>query len=212
MTDMVQAVVASNNAHKIREINEILQLPGYEFVALRSLGEFPEPVEDGATFEENARIKARDAHERTGLPAIADDSGLVVDALGGAPGIYSARYAAMEDGTTASAAHDSADLENNARLLRELEAVGATEPVQRTARFVCTIVFIDAQGEEHVASGACEGVIAHTAHGENGFGYDPLFLPDAYDHERSMAELSAVEKNAISHRGTALRNLLDSIG
>jgi len=181
---VVQAVVASNNAHKIREINEILSLPGYEFVALRTLGDFPEPVEDGDTFEANARIKARDAHERTGLPSIADDSGLVVDALGGAPGIYSARYAALEDGATASEVRDANDQANNERLLRELEQAGAVAPPQRTARFVCTIVFIDADGREHVASGSCEGIIDTQRRGANGFGYDPLFLPDAFGRGR----------------------------
>lgn len=212
---MKQAVVASNNAHKICEINQILHLPGYEFVALRLLGDFPEPVEDGATFEENARIKARDAYARTGLPVIADDSGLVVDALDGAPGIYSARYAAMEDAerpAAASGVRDSPDAENKRRLLRELAAVGAVTPEQRGARFVCTVVFIDEDGVEHVACGSCEGIIDDHEHGENGFGYDPLFLPDAFGRRRSMAELTSDEKNAISHRGMALRSLQNRCG
>jgi XTP/dITP diphosphohydrolase len=208
---MKQVVVASNNAHKVKEINEILSLSGYEFVSLGSCGDFPEPVEDGDSFLANARIKAYAAHRETGLPAVADDSGLVVDALGGAPGIFSARYAALEELSGDIPAYDSDDKANNARLLRELEKVGARELGQRCARFVCTIVYIDENENEHTATGFCEGIIGFDEQGVNGFGYDPLFFPDAYDHIHSMAELSAEQKNAISHRGVALRALQQDI-
>jgi XTP/dITP diphosphohydrolase len=207
VTQVCKAVVASNNAHKIREINQILTLPGYEFVSLSSCGDFPEPVEDGDSFEANARIKAQAAYAETGLPSLADDSGLVVDALDGAPGIFSARYAALVATPEEVATYDGVDDANNVRLLRELESVGARTPEQRAARFVCTLVFIDENGNELVATGSCAGIIGFVESGAGGFGYDPLFLPDAYNRTCSMAELSADGKNAISHRGAALRAL-----
>ena len=190
-------VVATSNAHKVTEIMQIVDAEGYEFVALGTLGDFPSPVEDGETFVENARIKARAAHEETGLAAMADDSGLCVDALGGMPGIYSSRYAAL-DGS------GEGDVDNNAKLLRALEGVPEAE---RTARFTCAIVFIDEDGSELSAVASVEGRIDDHLHGEGGFGYDPLFLPDEYGGELSMAELAPEQKNAISHRGKALRAL-----
>ncbi len=208
---MGRVVVASNNAHKVKEINEILSMEGCEFVSLQSCGNFPEPIENGESFIANARIKARAAHEETGLPAIADDSGLVVDALDGAPGIFSARYASLEESSAGTFAYESVDKANNARLLRELAHAGATNPEQRSARFVCTIIYIDEHGDEHTAMGVCEGVIGFGEQGTNGFGYDPLFFPDTYGYSRSMAELSSEEKNAISHRGAALRALKQQV-
>jgi XTP/dITP diphosphohydrolase len=189
-------VVATQNAHKAQEIQSILNWPDTRFVPLGELGYHDAPEEDAGTFEGNARIKAQNARALTGLPAIADDSGLVVDALGGAPGVYSSRYAG-EDGNDAA---------NNAKLLAALANVPAE---QRTARFVCTMLYIDAQGAEHVATGSCEGHIAFSPSGEGGFGYDPLFLPACYNGTRSMASLTAAEKNAISHRGAALAALQD---
>jgi len=192
-----RVVVATRNAGKLDEIRDALPFPHWRFVSSAELGEWPEPEETGATFEENARIKAVAARERFGLAALADDSGLEVDALGSEPGVYSSRYA----GPCAT------DAENNARLLLALEDVPAR---QRTARFRCVMVFIDEDGTEVVASGACEGAIAFEPRGEGGFGYDPLFQPDATPGRR-MAELSTAEKNAISHRGAALRVLREEL-
>ena len=195
MGDVKKVVVATKNEHKVVEIMQIIDVEGYEFVTLSSLGDFPSPVEDGDTFLENARIKALAAHEETGLAAMADDSGIVVDALGGMPGIYSARYASLDGG-------DADDSSNNAKLLREMEGVE-----NRTARFACAIAFIDEDGRELSALGFVEGKIDDHEHGAGGFGYDPLFLPDEYGGKLSMAELSPEQKNAISHRGNALRAL-----
>lgn len=188
-----RVVVATGNAHKVQEIAEALAPFGWEFVSVAELGGWDSPAETGDTFEDNARIKALAAHERFCLAALADDSGLEVDALDGAPGVYSARYA----GECAT------DELNNERLLLALESVGMAE---RTARFRSVIVFIDADGLETVVSGACEGRIGTVACGEHGFGYDPLFLPDATPGQ-SMAELPMARKNEISHRGAALEAL-----
>lgn len=188
-------VIASNNAHKTREIAEALDFPGWEFRTLRELGIASDPEEDADTFEGNARIKARAAREASGGRAVlADDSGLVVDALDGAPGVRSARYAG----------EDATDAANNSKLLDELADV---PDAQRTARFVCTLVFIDEDGSEEVAHGVVEGRIGRAERGEHGFGYDPLFLPDVFGGERTLAEALPQEKNAVSHRGNALRAL-----
>ena len=190
----MKVVVATHNAHKVSEIRSALDFPGWEFVALDEVGDYPEPVEDGETFEDNARIKARAARAATGMPAVADDSGLVVDALDGRPGVYSSRYAGP----------DANDGENNKLLLRELDGVPAEK---RTARFVSTLVFIDEAGEETVARGTVEGTIGFAERGTEGFGYDPLFFPDVFGGTRTMAEVSMAEKNKVSHRGNALRDL-----
>lgn len=188
-------VIASNNAHKAREIAEALDFPGWEFRTLRELGIASDPEEDADTFEGNARIKARAAREASGGRAVlADDSGLVVDALDGAPGVRSARYAG----------EDATDATNNAKLL---DALADVPDAQRTARFVCTLVFIDEDGSEEVAHGVVEGRIGRAERGEHGFGYDPLFLPDVFGGERTLAEALPQEKNAVSHRGNALRAL-----
>ena len=194
MNPRKRVVVATHNAHKIAEIRAIVDLPDWEFVSLGEMGVDEEPLEDADDFVGNARIKARFAHGKTGLAVLADDSGLVVDALGGAPGVYSARYAGENADDTA----------NNAKLLCEME--GLTEG-QRTAHFACALVFIDVDGTEIVAEGAVSGSIGHEPRGSNGFGYDPLFYPKTYGHTRTMAELSAAEKNAISHRSLALQHL-----
>jgi XTP/dITP diphosphohydrolase len=187
-------VVATGNAHKIVEIEAILSavMPGARFVRLKDLGDFPDPEETGATFEENALIKARAAHEHTGLPAVADDSGLMVDALGGEPGVFSARY---------SGVHGD-DAANNAKLLANLSDVSDEN---RTARFACCIALVD-DDRELTSMGYCEGRIARSPRGENGFGYDPLFLPDKVPG-KTMAELLPQEKNAISHRFMALQGM-----
>ena len=195
-----RVIVATANRGKLTEIRAALGFTGWEFVTAADLGAEPLDVEEtGATFEENARLKALAYHEAFGLPALADDSGLEVDVLGGAPGVYSSRYAG---------GCCSGDAENNARLMMELEEVPAG---QRSARFRCVIVFLDADGKETVASGVCEGAIGHEPRGEGGFGYDPLFWPAATP-DRTMAELAMEEKNAISHRGAALRALGELLG
>ncbi|NLG10221.1 MAG: RdgB/HAM1 family non-canonical purine NTP pyrophosphatase [Coriobacteriaceae bacterium] len=191
---MKTVVVATHNANKVTEIQSILHTTGWSFISLDALSISDEPIEDADSFIGNARIKAQAAHESTGLAALADDSGLVVDALDGNPGVYSSRYAGDE----------ASDAQNNQKLLRELEGVPKE---RRTARFACAVVFIDADGKEYVASGTCEGMIAEEPAGSNGFGYDPLFLPADYDGTRSMAELLPAEKNAISHRARALESL-----
>ena len=190
MATQKKVVIATNNAHKLEEIARILAPLSWEFVSLRECGEFPEPVEDADSFEGNARIKALAARANTGLAALADDSGLEVDALDGAPGVYSSRFAG-EDGN---------DEANNDKLLALLADV---PDEKRTARFVSTIVFVDTDGTELVARGTCEGVIAHERRGRNGFGYDPLFISDDCGG-RTTAEVAPAEKDAISHRGRAL--------
>ena len=188
-------VVATGNAHKLTEIEAILSevLPEVRFVALGQLGDFEDPEETGTTFVENAIIKAEAAVAATGLAAIADDSGLVVDALDGEPGVYSARYAGVHGD----------DAANNAKLLDKL---GDTPDAERTARFMSVVALIDASGCVLTGTGACEGVIAREGRGEHGFGYDPLFLP-VDTPGKTMAELTPEEKNAISHRFHALQDL-----
>ena len=189
-------VVATGNAHKLREIEAILgaALPGMSFVALGELGDFPEPDENGASFYENALIKAKDALAQTGLAmAVADDSGLVVDALGGEPGIYSARWAGEH----------GADDANNEKLLVKLADVPFE---RRTARFHSSVVMAYADGTVLRGEGDCEGMIGFIGRGTNGFGYDPLFLP-ADTPGLTMAELTPDQKNVISHRFHALVDL-----
>ena len=192
-------VVATGNAHKLSEIQTILAkvLPDVRFVALGQLGDFDDPEENGTTFLQNAIIKAEAAVEETGFPAIADDSGLVVDALDGEPGVYSARYAGVHGD----------DAANNAKLLAHMTDV---DDAERTARFMSVIALIYPEGMVITGEGACEGIIGREERGPNGFGYDPLFLPtDAPG--KTMAELTPDEKNAISHRFHALADLSSKI-
>lgn len=193
-------VVATGNAHKLVEIEDILSrvLPDVTFVALGQLGDFDDPEETGTTFLENALIKAEAAVEQTGMSAIADDSGLVVDALGGEPGVYSARYAGVHGD----------DAANNAKLLKNLAEV--PDEAKRTARFMSVVALVDASGMVLTGAGACEGTIGFEGRGENGFGYDPLFLP-VDTPGKTMAELTPAEKNAISHRFHALQDLSSQI-
>lgn len=197
LTPGTRVVVATGNPHKVDEIREALAFTGWEFVAAGEVAVWCEPEETGETFVENARIKTLAALEAYGMPALADDSGLEVDALKGEPGVYSSRYAGP----------DATDADNNARLLREL---GAAPRADRTARFRSVIVLAVPDGAEVVAEGSCEGHIGTEPRGTGGFGYDPLFWPDAVPG-RTMAELSMAEKNAISHRGAALRALHDAL-
>lgn len=192
---MKTVVIASNNAHKAEEIASALSFEGWRFCTLHELGIQSDPAEDADSFEGNARIKALVAHEASGgMAALADDSGLQVDALGGAPGVYSARYAGEH----------ATDEQNNAKLLAALAEVPDDK---RTARFASTIVFVDEDGSETVAHGVVEGFIGREERGSEGFGYDPLFYPDAFAGERTFAQAAQAEKNAISHRGNALRQL-----
>jgi XTP/dITP diphosphohydrolase len=183
-------VLATGNAHKVAELRAILEplLPGVELVPYDG----PSPVEDGSTFLANALIKARAAHEATGLPALADDSGIAVTALGGAPGIHSARYA----GT-------GRDDDNRALLLTRLAG-----EADRRAHFVCAAVLV-ADGASFEAVAEWPGEVLTEAEGDGGFGYDPLFRP-AGEH-RSAAAMTAEEKNAASHRGLAFRALAERI-
>ena len=187
-------VIATNNAYKVEEIETALDFEGWEFKSLKDAGIVSNPEETGTTFVENARIKARAAYELGKTAVLADDSGLIVDALDGAPGVYSSRYCGV----------DGDDDGNNAKLLTELSDVLSDK---RSARFACSLVFIDEDGSETVAEGFVEGSIGYEKRGQNGFGYDPLFFPNEYQGEKTMAELSQDEKNAISHRGSALREL-----
>lgn len=192
-----RVIVATGNPHKVGEIRAALPDAGFEFVSAAETGVWVEPEETGETFLQNARIKARAAFELFGCAALADDSGLEVDALDGAPGVRSARYAGEK----------ASDAENNTRLLSALQDVTAEK---RKARFRCVIVFIAEDGSEVVADGACEGSIGFSPRGDKGFGYDPLFLPDAAPG-RTMAELALEEKTAISHRGRTLAVLREKI-
>lgn len=191
---MKTVIIASNNSHKISEISTALNFPGWEFKSLREAGLDCDPEEDASDFEGNARIKASAAHALSGAAVLADDSGLEVDALGGEPGVLSARYAGVHGD----------DAANNAKLLHNLEDVPLNE---RTARFVCSLVFIDEDGAETCARGTIEGHIGFEERGDGGFGYDPLFYPDCFEDGRSLAEVKPEEKNAVSHRGNALREL-----
>jgi len=189
----MKLILASNNAHKLVEIKAILGDVFEEIVTLREAGIDHETVEDGQTFLDNARKKAREIAEISGCCALADDSGLCVDALDGAPGIYSARY---------SGVHGD-DAANNRKLLEVLRDV---PDEQRGAHFTCAIALVRPDGSEVTAEGYFYGVIAHGESGRNGFGYDPLFFLPEYGC--TSAELSPEEKNRISHRSQALHKLL----
>lgn len=187
-------ILASNNAHKLEEFRAIFADMGIEIIPQSAAGCHFEVDETGETFEENAYLKAIAVTRATGQPAVADDSGLMVDALGGAPGVHSARYAG----------EPCDDAANNAKLLA---ALGNVPDAERAARFASTLVFVDEDGSEIVAEGTVEGRIGHEGRGSEGFGYDPLFLPDVFGGARTLAEVDRDEKNAVSHRGNALRQL-----
>jgi XTP/dITP diphosphohydrolase len=191
-----QVLLATGNRHKLAEMEELL--PGLELKPLPA--GFEMPPEDGDSFAANALIKARAAHRATGEAVIADDSGIAAEALGGAPGIYSARYAGK-------GASDEVNLD---KLLREVGAAGGS----RRAAYVCALALIEKSGAEHVFESRCEGHLLEGRRGEGGFGYDPAFVPDdtGPGDGRTYAELSAAEKNSISHRGRAARLLADHLG
>jgi XTP/dITP diphosphohydrolase len=188
-SDSRSLVVATRNEHKLRELAELMP-----DVGLQPLPDEVElPPEDGESFADNALIKARAAQAATGRMAVADDSGIEAAALGGRPGVRSARYAG----------EGASDEENLAKLLQEVGAAGG----DRGVAYVCVLAYINDAGEEGLFEGRCEGELAHEPRGSGGFGYDPAFLPDEIDDGRTMAELSPTEKNAISHRGRAARLL-----
>lgn len=191
----MRLVVATRNEHKVRELGQILA--GVELMRLPDEVELP--AETGATFAENALIKARAAATVTGEQAIADDSGICAPALGGRPGVRSARYAG----------EGASDDENLALLISELE-----DKRDRRVSYVCVIAHVTPQGEETVAEGRCDGQLISRPRGSGGFGYDPAFVPldTGPEDQRTMAELSADEKHAISHRGRAARALADALG
>lgn len=200
MSAATRLVLATHNAHKVGELRAILApvLPGLDpasVVGARDVGA-PEPVEDGLTFAENALIKARALAAFTGRPAVADDSGLSVDVLGGSPGIFSARWAGRHG-------DDQANLD---LLLAQLADIA---PEHRGARFVCAAALVTPDGFEHVETGALVGTLATAPRGSHGFGYDPILVPTG--DARTCAELTPDEKNAISHRGTAFRALVPAL-
>lgn len=192
---MKRLVVATSNPHKVEEIRAILAqvLPAIPAGSVVSLDGFdaPDPVEDGVTFTENALIKARSACRATGLPVLADDSGLAVQVLGGSPGIFSARWCGRRD-----------DEENRRLLLAQLADV---RPQNRGAAFVCAVALVTPDGQEFTAEGRVGGHLLSADRGTRGFGYDPIFVPAG--HQQTTAEMSAAEKNSLSHRRLALEEL-----
>ncbi len=183
-------ILASNNKDKLREVKRILSPYGFEVKSQSEAGVHMEADETGTTFAENSAIKAKALYDILHTPTIADDSGLEVDALGGEPGVYSARYGGPE-------------VDDIERCYLVMEKLKGVPDEKRTARFVCVITYIDENGEMTQFDGKIEGRIGYERVGDNGFGYDPIFMVG----DRSLAEFSDDEKNAVSHRGTALRKL-----
>ena len=192
---MKKIVLASKNSDKLKEMRRVLKNLPLEILSLADFADMPDAIEDGTTFEANALIKARFFRKHTGLACLADDSGLEVDALNGLPGVYSARFAGYH-------ANDST---NNQKLLDELKKIGVTES---EAAYRCALAFVDIDGTEIVTHGKIAGTIKTVARGNGGFGYDPYFYLDA---EKTMAQLSVDEKNLISHRGAALREMVSEL-
>lgn len=191
---MNQIIFASKNSGKIMEVSEILKNANIKLLSLLGVDDSPKIIESGTTFEENAKIKAVEVYNAFQIPAIGDDSGLSVDQLNGKPGVYSARYAG----------ENATDDENNGKLLMELQNF----PEPHFAKFICSAVYYD--GKNFLSAyGELKGRIINSPHGENGFGYDPLFLPDGYS--KTTAEISLEEKNKISHRSIAFNALKDLI-
>ena len=193
---ITELVLASGNKGKLAEFQRLLDGLDVQIHSMKDYPEIGEIVEDGSTFAENALIKARAVCKATGKPAMADDSGLAVDALNGAPGIYSARFAGEQ----------RSDADNNAKVLQLMETVADAD---RTARFFCVIAIVLPDGREYTVEGTCEGIILHALRGEVGFGYDPLFYVESMN--KTFAELTMEEKNRISHRGHANRKAVEII-
>lgn len=189
-----EVVLATCNEGKVREFSGLLRGVFGRVISLRDLDNAPEVVEDGETFRDNALKKARDIAEYSGMPALADDSGLEVDALGGRPGVYSARYAG----------ENATDTDNVIKLLAEME-----DRENRKARFVCCLALVFPGGREIVVRGTCEGVISPEPRGEGGFGYDPVFYLPQF--KETMAEIEPALKNTISHRARAAEKLIEQL-
>ena len=192
---MKRIVLATKNKGKIKEMRELLALMNIEVLSLADFSPVDDAEENGATFAENAMLKARYYFAHTGTLCLADDSGLEVDALGGRPGVYSARYSG----------EDATDAANNAKVLREMEGI---EKDKRTARFRCAMALVG-EGIELTTDGTCEGTLLTEERGQGGFGYDPIFYVPKFD--RTLAEMASEEKNSISHRGAAVRKMADLI-
>ncbi len=193
-------IIATHNMKKREELHRILSPLGINVLLAEEAGvELTDVEETGTAFEENALLKAESGCRESGMPCIADDSGLAVDKLGGAPGVYSARY---------SGVHGDDDA-NNKKLLRELDGV---LPEERGAAYVSVVCCVYPDGRVLTARGECRGKIGFTEQGDGGFGYDPLFLPEEYGGKRTMAQLTADEKDAISHRGKAVQEIARRIG
>jgi len=190
---MKQLVLATNNEHKIREIRSLLKALPLELLTLRDIPNFPPLVEDGETFQDNALRKAVAVFQHANLPALADDSGLEVFYLNMEPGVYSARYSGP----------NATDAQNNEKLLQAMRGVA---PRRRRAQFRSVIAFVD-KGVKELTEGIFSGTLAEAPRGSNGFGYDPLFIPDGMTI--TSAELTDEEKNAISHRGQSLRKMIE---
>ena len=204
---MTKVIVATSNAHKAQELETMLNLKSFSLQTMKEAGLTSDPIEDAPDFTGNALIKARAAYAECkdkGIDAcvLADDSGICVDALGGEPGVLSARYAGVNAGQDAI----------NKKLFKKLEDVKFED---RTAHFSCALAFIDEQGKEIVVEGVVNGRIGFEPIGEDGFGYDPIFFPDEYNYEKTFGQVSADEKNKISHRARAvdlLREKLEELG
>jgi XTP/dITP diphosphohydrolase len=192
----IRAVLATRNDHKVAEVTRILQAEGVDIELIALPADAPDVAETESTFAGNALLKARSAAAATGLPAIADDSGLCVDALHGMPGVLSARWAGRHGD----------DAANLALVLAQLSEV---PEARRGAQFVCAAAWVGAEGDEHVVEGVLEGTLAREPHGAHGFGYDPIFRPLGY--ALTTAELRPHEKDAVSHRGQALRALARTV-
>jgi XTP/dITP diphosphohydrolase len=207
---MTRIVVASGNAGKLAEFNRLLGDAGIEFVAQRELG-VSDVEETGLTFVENALLKARHAARATGLPALADDSGLCVDALGGAPGLYSARYAGTHGDSAAASPLGAGRAKDAANVAKLLDALDGVADEVRGAHFHCTLVLLRHAGDPRplIAQGEWHGRILRAPRGDGGFGYDPVFLDP--DSGQTAAELDPVHKNRISHRGRALMILREQL-
>ncbi len=197
---MRRIVVATRSAHKLAELRALLGLSQTRLLSLEEAGVVEEPLEDGVTFEANARLKARFYARRSGLPTLADDSGLEVEALGGGPGVRTRRYAYEA----------ASDAENNAKLLRELAGL---PPERRRARYVCVLAFVEPPSDQPlVRSGTFEGRIASEPRGQGGFGYDPIFEPASEPPGgRTVGQFSAAQKNAVSHRAIAARAMGEAL-
>jgi XTP/dITP diphosphohydrolase len=193
---MKKIVLATKNKGKVLEIKAAFNGLPFEIATLDDFENLPDVLEDGATFLENACKKARAYSEFTGCACLADDSGLEVDALGGRPGVYSARFAG----------ENATDAANNEKLIAELKKIGAENSL---ARFRCALAFIDTDGQLISCEGTCEGKIISSPRGENGFGYDPYFL--AAKLGKTLAEADMAEKNSVSHRGSALKKMAERL-